>query len=102
MYSPKVLVLLLSNSLNIVLTRLSELVSSYTNLRSSLSSKTNDTNINLLDLALYTSSTRCIVLDNTVRLLEHVLIVLEDVSNNSRILNFSILGVLDNLLIISS
>jgi hypothetical protein len=76
-------------------------VSSYTDLRTSLSSETDDTDVDLSDVASHISSTRRLVLDNTVRLLEHVLVVLKDVSDNSRILNFSVLGVLDDLLMTS-
>lgn len=80
------------------LTRLSESVSSYTDLRSSLSSEIDDTDGDLPDMAIHISSARRLVLNNIVQLVEHVLVALEDISDDSRILNLSVPGVLDDLL----
>lgn len=63
----------------------------------SVSSSTDLTNI-LSSIVTHTPFTRRLVLDDAVQLLEHVLVALEDVYNDSCIPNSSVASVLDNIL----
>jgi hypothetical protein len=73
-------------------------VSSCTDLTSSPSSETDDTDIDLPDVVTHTPFARRLVLDDAVQLLDHVLVALENVYDDRRRPNSSVLGVLDDIL----
>ncbi|KAH8759537.1 hypothetical protein F5882DRAFT_384523 [Hyaloscypha sp. PMI_1271] len=62
------------------------------------SSETNGTDIGLLDIATHTPFARRLVLDDAAQLLEHILLALESVYDDSRIPGSSVPGLLESIL----
>lgn len=75
-----------------------EPVSSCRDSSSCQSSETNGTDVDLTDITTCTPFARRVVLDNAAQLLEHVLVALENVYDNSRNPSSSIPWVLDDIL----
>jgi hypothetical protein len=71
---------------------------SYRDSSSCPSSETNITDIDLLDVVTCTPFVRRLVLDDIAQLLEHVLVALENIDDNSRGPSSFVLGVLDDIL----
>jgi hypothetical protein len=79
-------------------TGLPKSVSSYGDSSSCPSSETNSTNIGLLDIVTHTPFARRLVLNDAAQLLEHILVALGSIYDNSRIPGSSIPRVLESIL----